>query len=551
MKRFLGIRSYQALAAPLVLLGCTATVDAGAGGAGSGTQANGSTGAFTNSTGTGFGSGGGGGQGPKGDPKTCAQAQEFKTYLGCDFYPTVTANMVWDIFDFAVVVANAGDTPADVTVTGPNGTNKTANIAANGVATIFLPWVDSLKGDPFDACTQVAQFNTSVREPGGAYHLVSSVPVTVYQFSALEFRPEGGPPGKDWSQCPGQQCGVPCYSFSNDASLLLPSTALTNNYRIIGYPGFQTAGIGSTVTITGTQDGTNVTVTLSPSGSILPGGGLSGTAGGGQATFTLGQGEVVELASDAFSDFSGGLVQSDKPVQVIFGHPCTYIPEGNPACDHIEESVFPAETLGKHYVVTPPTSPEGVPTGQVVRFIGNVDGTALTYPSGAPGGAPMTLNAGQVVDMGVTSSAFEVQGDHEFAVAIFQTAGSLSNPSAPAELAQGDPAQSIAIAVEQYRLKYVFLAPNDYTQNFVDIVAPAGAGLTLDGIGITKAPEPIGTSTYGVVRLKLSTSTNGVHLLEATAPVGIQVMGYGQYTSYQYPGGLNLDVIAPPPPPPQ
>jgi hypothetical protein len=29
--------------------------------------------------------------------------------------------------------------------------------------------------------------------------------------------------------------------------------------------------------------------------------------------------------------------------------------------------------------------------------------------------------------------------------------------------------------------------------------------------------------------------------------VGIQVLGYGLYTSYQYPGGLNLEIIAPPP----
>jgi hypothetical protein len=28
------------------------------------------------------------------------------------------------------------------------------------------------------------------------------------------------------------------------------------------------------------------------------------------------------------------------------------------------------------------------------------------------------------------------------------------------------------------------------------------------------------------------------------------VIGYGQFTSYMYPGGLNLSAIAPPPPPP-
>src|SRR5688572_21917311 len=62
------------------------------------------------------GAGGGGGGELIGDPKTCEQAAEAKTYLGCDFYPTVNANAVWNLFDFAVVVANAGDEAATVTV---------------------------------------------------------------------------------------------------------------------------------------------------------------------------------------------------------------------------------------------------------------------------------------------------------------------------------------------------------------------------------------------------------------------------------------------------
>ena len=54
---------------------------------------------------------------------------------------------------------------------------------------------------------------------------------------------------------------------------------------------------------------------------------------------------------------------------------------------------------------------------------------------------------------------------------------------------------------------------------------------------------------YGVTRYGLDANA-GAHVLLASAPVGLQVMGYGQYTSYQYPGGLNLKQIAPPPPKP-
>jgi hypothetical protein len=50
-----------------------------------------------------------------------------------------------------------------------------------------------------------------------------------------------------------------------------------------------------------------------------------------------------------------------------------------------------------------------------------------------------------------------------------------------------------------------------------------------------------------VWREKLGPGVSGAHVLTATKPVGIQVMGYGSYTSYQYPGGLDLAAIAPPP----
>ena len=61
----------------------------------------------------------------------------------------------------------------------------------------------------------------------------------------------------------------------------------------------------------------------------------------------------------------------------------------------------------------------------------------------------------------------------------------------------------------------------------------------------------LGASGLGVWRVTLGAGKNGAHTLVSQKPVGLQVMGYGSYTSYQYPGGLNLKLIAPPPPPPR
>ncbi|WP_437589444.1 IgGFc-binding protein [Sorangium sp. So ce1000] len=508
----------------------------------------------------GTGTGGGDDVGPElaGDPKTCAEAAASKSYIGCDFWPTVTANIVWSTFDYAVVVANAGDAIAEVEVTRDGASVAHAEVKPNSLTKIYLPWVPELKGPDATECTGGDSISSSVRVDGGAYHLVSTRPVTVYQFNALEYKGEGGPAGKDWSSCPGNRAcasngGRPfgCFSFTNDASLLLPSTAMTGNYRITGQHGWAAADFGGYIVISGIHDGTSVTVNVAQGGSVVAGGGIPRTSAGGSFTVELDEGDVVEVLGRPSGDLSGSLVTATHPVQVLTGIPCVQAPVGREACDHIEESVFPAETLGKRYFVTVPTSPGGRVIGHIVRLYGNVDGTALTYPSGRPDGAPTRIDAGQVVDLDMVRRDFEVVGDHEFAVSTFMLGAEIVDADTESRQ-KGDPSQSHPTAVEQYRTKYVFLAPSDYDESYVDIIQPLDATIRLDDAAVDVAPTPIGNgSGFGVARVLLGPGNGGAHVLTASAPVGIQVIGYGAYTSYQYPGGLNLVAIAPPPLVPQ
>ncbi|MEZ4227195.1 MAG: IgGFc-binding protein [Polyangiaceae bacterium] len=529
-------------------------VNGGNGGTGSGGFGN-----FGNSGGSGaiIATGGGGNGGTPGvDPKTCQEAADAKSYVGCDFWPTPVTNPVWNLFDFAVVVANAGDQPANITVTKGGSPITTGVVQPNSLEKFYLPWDATLKPQEFDQCGSwdPPSLSSSIRSPQGAYNLTSSVPVTVYQFNALQYRGQGGPPGKNWSSCKGNQIcpslfdSIGCFSYSNDASLLLPSTAMTGNYRVTSQKGWAEASMPPYVAIVGTVDGTSVTVKASPTGAIAAGGGLQAAGANQSVQFSIGRGEVVEVFGTSTTDLAGTLVQASAPVQVIAGMPCTFQPFdiNTPACDHLEESVFPAETLGKHYFVTLPTGPLGNTPGHIVRIVGNVDGTQLSYPGGTPPGAPGVLNAGQVADLGVVYGNFEISGDHEFAVASFQLGGSVVDPNAQIGSQKGDPAQSQMTAVEQYRTKYVFLAPDDYEVSYVDIVFPDGASITLDNAPLSAPGQPL-SSGYSVARAKLGSGVNGAHVLISNVPVGIQVVGYGAYTSYQYPGGLNLSLIAPPP----
>lgn len=552
----------------------SAAGEAGAPGAG-GTGASGKGGSA--SKGGAAGKGGSSGSGAGGpaldeDPVTCAEAAVKKSNLGCDFWPTVTPSSVWSIFDFAVVVVNPGDADVDVKVSRKNAVVTEATVGPHGSTTLYLPWISELKGADGDSCGNAPLLAKSLFVKGGAYHVEASSPVAAYQFSALEYQAMGGPPGKSWASCPGKQtCAssaqpIGCFSYSNDASLLLPSSALTGSYRVAS---MKTMVFGDTATgktpsgsgyftVTGTEDGTTVKVRLGAASAVLAGTQLAKSAGGATVTFPLDAGDVMTVVGQnvAEVDVSGSLVQADKPVQVLAGMPCVQLPFGSPACDHVEESVFPIETLGKRYLVPRPSGPKGAVAPHVVRIYGNVDGTKLSFPSGAPAGAPTAINAGEVVELdggkvdGYVTQDLEIVGDHELTVGVFLLGGTLVDPQGTfGGSSKGDPSLSYVTAVEQYRRRYAFVAPNDYDTSFVDVVRPKAATLTLDGVLVKTAAQALpGNDEHVVVRIPLGKGALGAHVLEASQPVGIQVLGYGDFTSYHYPGGSNLTPIAEAPP---
>src|SRR5262249_37495546 len=130
----------------------------------------------------------------------------------------------------------------------------------------------------------------------------------------------------------------------------------------------------------------------------------------------------------------------------------------------------------------------------------------------------------------VSTGDFEVKGDQAFAVGTFSEGAELIDPTTMPPKQQGDPDQSLVTAVKQYRTKYVFLAPTDYIENFALIVEPTGTTVTIDGMPVTSAATPIGSTGYEARRVQLGSGNAGAHLLTASNPVGLQVMGYGAYT---------------------
>ena len=131
--------------------------------------------------------------GGDGTPETCAEAAMGHTYVGCDFWPTITANPVWQEFEPAVVVANGTMGDATVTIDGPAGFHQVVTVKAGGLETVMLKWVMDLKGPEFSLTnTSGGRLAASARVNGGAYHMTSTVPVTAWQFNPLKYVLEAG-----------------------------------------------------------------------------------------------------------------------------------------------------------------------------------------------------------------------------------------------------------------------------------------------------------------------------------------------------------------------
>jgi hypothetical protein len=451
----------------------------------------------------------------------CSPKALGNSYIGCDYFPTVTGNTTGTTFDFAVAIANTTSSPAMVTIDGGALTStQMVTVAPSSVTVQILPWVATLKlcsSPTTDGCQTVPGGALAVK---GAYHLRSTAPITVYQFNSLEYQKNGE------------------FSYSNDASLLLPTNVWRPRYFAAARQPFGNgiAMYPSELAVTASVDNTMVTITAKA--GTVAGQGAPAFAANTPQTVMLNAGDVIELASTS-GDLTGSLVDSTNRVEVISGHYCVNVPDNITACDHLEESMFPVDTLGTHYVINAPAV-TSIPNGKVeiVRVIATADNTTLTYDPPVAG-APTTIpTAGAFIEIPSTAASFQITSDQKVLVAQYMEGQDAGGGT-------GDPAMALAVPVEQFRSSYLFHAPVSYDSNYVDVTAPMGSSILLDG-GAALTLTPIGTSGFGLARvqaLNLGPGNDGNHNISGDMAFGITVYGYGQYTSYWYPGGLNLDTI--------
>lgn len=492
----------------------------------------------------------------------CDMAQMADSYIGCEYWPVTLMNhqldaafKTGDQSEFAVVVSNTNNTyTAQVTITHPDGVNRNVSVAPGSELTIRLPFKERL----------------ITYKGRNAFQLVSTIPVTVYQFNPITAK-KGS-----------------TFAHTNDASLLLPSHVLGEEYLVMTYrtslstgnhyiAGWRNLEFPSYFTIVAAHDDTEVTVTAKGhlrGGTDLGGGPNIGALNPGQSfTTTLAAGEVLQFVSSADyanvdnstckyvtsdtsaytemnyclgPDLSGSEVQSDKPVAVYAGNGCAFVPFYYWACDHLEQQMFPTKTWTTQYIVGKLRTPlQSQPN--LYKILALNDGTRITTkPNVNTQESPhhnsscnRVLNRGDSCMIETTQNFIIISNPgNPILVGQFLPGQNYAEATSTTE---GDPAFVLVPPVEQFRKDYVFLVPDTYRSSYLTLMATRqDIAITLNGNPVTNSFTRVSDADAYVMTMPISA---GTYRINADSRLGVMVYGYDEYVSYAYPAGLDLSYV--------
>ncbi|MBC7382159.1 MAG: T9SS type A sorting domain-containing protein [Bacteroidia bacterium] len=371
-------------------------------------------------------------------------------------------------------ITSAVNTSGVVTVPGI-GFSAPYTIAANAVTPVFIP-------------STVANHISNVVDNKGI-HVTAEEEVTVYGLNKIP--------------------------FTTDAFLGLPADVLGTEYIILNY---RAGEIG----IVATQN--NTVVTITPTITTFT------RTAGKSFSITLNQGQTYELENTGTElDFTGTIINSNKPIGVMGAVRCANMQRGAGSCDFICEMLPPTNTFGKKFAAIPLNVKNN---GDTWRFLASQNNTIIKIN----GIAQAPINRGNFLEKVLLTQSM-IESDKPILVAQY------ANGSAYTEN-RGDPFMMLIPSLEQFLASYTLTTVSGFETNYINIVAPnAVVGLlTLDGDPVSASKyKSIGASGFSSAQIQVS---EGWHSLDAKLAFGAFQYGFNSDDSYGFPGGQSFSSIA-------
>ncbi len=335
----------------------------------------------------------------------------------------------------------------------------------------------------------------------------------------------------------------------------------------LGAPEGSPAGI----TVVAATDDTEVTIDLPANAAVRADRTNRMQTQGRRITARLAAQEVLQLNSadgQPFSpqpDLSGARISANAPVAVFSTHMCTFYPELNAACDHLEEQLFPTGTWGQVFSLVPPVRRGQGGGGGLFgpgekiywKIIARDPGTRVTFSvpfdqldpvepgfGGVPNCRQMLANGDLVLDGDAycefgTFSPVQISADGPLMVMGIISGQESTGVAQAFGAAAGDPAIFLVPPDHQYRNDYPFLAPDTYANDYLTVVATRETQVFLDEQPVNLADAiavPGSERVYKHIEI-----SDGPHRVTGDQPFGIMVFAFDDFVSYAFTGGLNLE----------
>jgi hypothetical protein len=461
---------------------------------------------------------------------------------GTDFYLTFHPTIKQNIQGESILIYIAAKEFTEVTFSiGSKGVSQKYNIMPDKVLAID---VDPNNAHPYDNGTggittppEPAQIweNTAIR-------IESDKPVVVY--------------------------GVLDYKYNSEGFLALPVNTWGQSYIVSSWTD-PTSNQGnyspSYTSIIAAYDNTHVTFKL---------GGRQGSQvkldDGEFLNFgeimkkTLFKGDVLLIpGSGPYNDLTGSVINSNKPVGVVSGQYCGFVPINRTPCNYLIEMETPIETWGKEYLIAPV---DGLSENPMIKIYPGSENTQI-YRDGNPIGKIKEvggLSGVGYVEMRAAEGEQQpvlIYGDKPINVVHMSQTSDNDDISRSAF-------QMNLLPTENFYKKVTWSSPevsgeDDFNENFINLIflADEEGNIPNDiklsyyesGDKITNQLAVLTNSDDIFSFNKTDSESNrewkcatvkllgyGLYELDSPEPVGVYAYGFGQFESYGFPAGAQL-----------